>query len=195
MAFEIYGKKIRETKLALAKEISESKRTLDSSLIKAILFDYFRFQRGYLGTLSEFNFNGNIEDFIAFKRNEVIAVEVKISKSDFKHDFDKRKYQQDTSPYNKFYFCVPNTLKDFALEFLKQRDGNFFDKAKIGLIVIDNDLNINIAKKAQYLRLKSDIFEIDNSAYNCDGFVYDNLAYYLIQQMSCELTKCKILKI
>lgn len=36
MAFEIYGEKIRETKLALAKEISESKRTLDSSLIKAI---------------------------------------------------------------------------------------------------------------------------------------------------------------
>ena len=93
MAFEIYGEKIRETKLALAKEISESKRTLDSSLIKAILFDYFRFQRGYLGALSEFNFNGNIEDFIAFKRNEVIAVEVKISKSDFKHDFVKQKYQ------------------------------------------------------------------------------------------------------
>lgn len=195
MAFEIYGEKIRETKLALAKEISESKRTLDSSLIKAILFDYFRFQRGYLGALSEFNFNGNIEDFIAFKRNEVIAVEVKISKSDFKHDFVKQKYKKETSPYNKFYFCVPNALKDFALELLKQRDGNFFDKAKIGLMIIENDLNINIAKKAQYLRLKGDIFEIDNSAYNCGGFVYDNLAHYLIQQMSCELAKCKILKI
>ena len=194
MAF--YNEKMQEAKLALANAISESKCKLDSTAIKAILFDYFRFQRGYLGVLSEFNFNGNIEDFIAFKRNEVIAVEIKISKSDFKHDFVKRKYQKDTSPYNKFYFCVPNSLKDFGLEFLKKRDGNFFDKAKIGLLVIDNDLNVSVAKKAQYLRPKSDIFQIEtnDSSWNNGGFVYNNLIHYLIQQMSCELAKCKILQ-
>lgn len=196
MAFKIYEEKIRETKLALAKEISESKRTLDSSLIKAILFDYFRFQRGYLGTLSEFNFNGNIEDFIAFKRNEVVAIEVKISKSDFKHDFVKKKYKKQSTPYHKFYFCVPNSLKDFALEFLKQRDGSFWDKVKIGLLIIDNDLNVNVAKKAQYLRPKSDIFQIETNynSWNRGGFVDENLIYYLIQQMSCELAKAKILQ-
>lgn len=101
-----------------------------------------------------------------------------------------------TTPYHKFYFCVPNSLKDFALEFLKQRDGSFWDKVKIGLLIIDNDLNVNVAKKAQYLRPKSDIFQIETNynSWNRGGFVDENLIYYLIQQMSCELAKAKILQ-
>lgn len=196
MSYSVYNKSTQKAKLALAQAISESKRKLDSTIIKALLFDYFRFQRSFLGVLSEFNFNGNIEDFIAFKRNEVIAVEVKISKSDFKHDFIKRKYEKVSSPYHKFYFCVPNSLKDFGLEFLKQRDGNFLDRAKIGLLVIDSDLNVNVAKKAQLLQPKSDIFQIETNenSWNRGGFVNENLIYYLIQQMSGELAKCKILK-
>ncbi len=194
MAF--FNKNTENARLALAKDISDGRVKLNSNIIKSLLFDYFRFQRSFLGVLSEFNFNGNIEDFIAFKRNEVIAVEIKISKSDFKHDFVKRKYKKQSSPYHKFYFCVPNSLKDFGLEFLKQRDGNFLDRAKIGLLVIDSDLNVNVAKKAQFLRPKSDIFQIETkeNSWNRGGFVNENLVYYLIQQMSGELAKCKILK-
>ena len=193
MAF--FNKNTENARLALAKDISDGRVKLNSNIIKSLLFDYFRFQRSFLGVLSEFNF-GNIEDFIAFKRNEVIAVEIKISKSDFKHDFVKRKYKQKSSPYHKFYFCVPSHLKDFGLEILKQRDGSFLDRSKIGLIVIDSDLNVNVAKKAQFLRPKSDIFQIEMnySSWNRGGFVNENLAYYLIQQMSGELAKCKILK-
>ena len=194
MAF--FNKNTENARLALAKDISDGRVKLNSNIIKSLLFDYFRFQRSFLGVLSEFNFNGNIEDFIAFKRNEVIAVEVKISKSDFKHDFIKRKYKKESSPYHKFYFCVPSHLKDFGLEILKQRDGSFLDRSKIGLLVIDSDLNVNVAKKAQFLRPKSDIFQIEMnySSWNRGGFVNENLAYYLIQQMSGELAKCKILK-
>ena len=193
MAF--FNKNTENARLALAKDISDGRVKLNSNIIKSLLFDYFRFQRSFLGVLSEFNF-GNIEDFIAFKRNEVIAVEVKISKSDFKHDFIKRKYKKESSPYHKFYFCVPSHLKDFGLEILKQRDGSFLDRSKIGLLVIDSDLNVNVAKKAQFLRPKSDIFQIEMnySSWNRGGFVNENLAYYLIQQMSGELAKCKILK-
>lgn len=193
MAF--FNKNTENARLALAKDISDGRVKLNSNIIKSLLFDYFRFQRSFLGVLSEFNF-GNIEDFIAFKRNEVIAVEVKISKSDFKHDFVKRKYKQKSSPYHKFYFCVPSHLKDFGLEILKQRDGSFLDRSKIGLIVIDSDLNVNVAKKAQFLRPKSDIFQIETNenSWNRGGFVNENLVYYLIQQMSGELAKCKILK-
>lgn len=193
MAF--FNKNTENARLALAKDISDGRVKLNSNIIKSLLFDYFRFQRSFLGVLSEFNF-GNIEDFIAFKRNEVIAVEIKISKSDFKHDFVKRKYKQKSSPYHKFYFCVPSHLKDFGLEILKQRDGSFLDRAKIGLLVIDSDLNVNVAKKAQFLRPKSDIFQIETNenSWNRGGFVNENLAYYLIQQMSGELAKCKILK-
>lgn len=193
MAF--FNKNTENARLALAKDISDGRVKLNSNIIKSLLFDYFRFQRSFLGVLSEFNF-GNIEDFIAFKRNEVIAVEIKISKSDFKHDFVKRKYKQKSSPYHKFYFCVPSHLKDFGLEILKQRDGSFLDRSKIGLLVIDSDLNVNVAKKAQFLRPKSDIFQIEMnySSWNRGGFVNENLAYYLIQQMSGELAKCKILK-
>ena len=193
MAF--FNKNTENARLALAKDISDDRVKLNSNIIKSLLFDYFRFQRSFLGVLSEFNF-GNIEDFIAFKRNEVIAVEIKISKSDFKHDFIKRKYKQKSSPYHKFYFCVPSHLKDFGLEILKQRDGSFLDRAKIGLLVIDSDLNVNVAKKAQFLRPKSDIFQIETNknSWNRGGFVNENLIYYLIQQMSGELAKCKILK-
>lgn len=193
MAF--FNKNTENARLALAKDISDGRVKLNSNIIKSLLFDYFRFQRSFLGVLSEFNF-GNIEDFIAFKRNEVIAVEIKISKSDFKHDFVKRKYKQKSSPYHKFYFCVPSHLKDFGLEILKQRDGSFLDRAKIGLLVIDSDLNVNVAKKAQFLRPKSDIFQIETNenSWNRGGFVNENLVYYLIQQMSGELAKCKILK-
>ena len=194
MAF--FNKNTENARLALAKDISDGRVKLNSNIIKSLLFDYFRFQRSFLGVLSEFNFNGNIEDFIAFKRNEVIAVEIKISKSDFKHDFVKRKYKQKSSPYHKFYFCVPSHLKDFGLEILKQRDGSFLDRSKIGLLVIDSDLNVNVAKKAQFLRPKSDIFQIETkeNSWNRGGFVNENLVYYLIQQMSGELAKCKILK-
>ena len=193
MAF--FNKNTENARLTLAKDISDGRVKLNSNIIKSLLFDYFRFQRSFLGVLSEFNF-GNIEDFIAFKRNEVIAVEIKISKSDFKHDFVKRKYKKESSPYNKFYFCVPSSLKDFGLELLKQRDESFLNKAKIGLLVIDDNLNVNVAKKAQFLRPKSDIFQIETNenSWNRGGFVNENLAYYLIQQMSGELTKCKILK-
>lgn len=193
MAF--FNKNTENARLALAKDISDGRVKLNSNIIKSLLFDYFRFQRSFLGVLSEFNF-GNIEDFIAFKRNEVIAVEIKISKSDFKHDFVKRKYKQKSSPYHKFYFCVPSHLKDFGLEILKQRDGSFLDRSKIGLLVIDSDLNVNVAKKAQFLRPKSDIFQIETNenSWNRGGFVNENLVYYLIQQMSGELAKCKILK-
>lgn len=193
MAF--FNKNTENARLALAKDISDGRVKLNSNIIKSLLFDYFRFQRSFLGVLSEFNF-GNIEDFIAFKRNEVIAVEIKISKSDFKHDFVKRKYKQKSSPYHKFYFCVPSHLKDFGLEILKQRDGSVLDRAKIGLLVIDSDLNVNVAKKAQFLRPKSDIFQIETNenSWNRGGFVNENLVYYLIQQMSGELAKCKILK-
>ena len=194
MAF--FNKNTENARLALAKDISDGRVKLNSNIIKSLLFDYFRFQRSFLGVLSEFNFNGNIEDFIAFKCNEVIAVEIKISKSDFKHDFVKRKYKQKSSPYHKFYFCVPSSLKDFGLEILKQRDGNFLDRAKIGLLVIDDNLNVNVAKKAQLLQPKSDIFKIETNenSWNRGGFVNENLVYYLIQQMSGELAKCKILK-
>lgn len=194
MAF--FNKNTENARLALAKDISDGRVKLNSNIIKSLLFDYFRFQRSFLGVLSEFNFNGNIEDFIAFKCNEVIAVEIKISKSDFKHDFVKRKYKQKSSPYHKFYFCVPSHLKDFGLEILKQRDGSFLDRSKIGLLVIDSDLNVNVAKKAQFLRPKSDIFQIETkeNSWNRGGFVNENLVYYLIQQMSGELAKCKILK-
>ena len=193
MAF--FNKNTENARLALAKDISDGRVKLNSNIIKSLLFDYFRFQRSFLGVLSEFNF-GNIEDFIAFKRNEVIAVEIKISKSNFKHDFVKRKYKQKSSPYHKFYFCVPSHLKDFGLEILKQRDGSFLDRSKIGLLVIDSDLNVNVAKKAQFLRPKSDIFQIETNenSWNRGGFVNENLVYYLIQQMSGELAKCKILK-
>ena len=65
-----------------------------------------------------------------------------------------------------------------------------------GVLVVNDNLNIIVAKKAKYLREKVNIFALYNGVnkWKKDEFVMDNLAYYLIKNMSCELAKAKILQ-
>ena len=176
--------------------IQKGSLQLNSSIIKALLFEHYRFHRQMLGALTEvYAMGNNYEDFVAFKRNEITAVEIKISKSDFLADFKKKKYFS-TKPFrfHKFYFCVPQSLESFVREYLAQADVNVRDKSKYGLLVIDNDLNVITSKNAQLLRQRENIFAIDKNAehWNKNSFVLENFAYYLIQRMSSELTLIKM---
>ena len=112
---------------------------MNSQEIKLALMEYFRFKRNYI-CCSEFYLYSGRSDVVAYDyKNNLIDIEIKISKSDFKKDFEKRKhiYYINSDKYNKnylfpnkFIFCVPRELKEFALEYLK-------DYSMYGLLSID----------------------------------------------------------
>lgn len=144
-----------------------------------------------LGALSEVRVSkNNYEDFVAFKKDEVVCVEIKISKNDFVQDFKKAKFTLDEMNRHKFYYCVPIILKDFVINYLKEHN-----KTKFGVLALDEHLNIITAKKAHYLREKCNIFKDDEKAWIEGNFVMDNLAYRLMQRMSCELATNWVLKL
>lgn len=133
---------------------------LNSKQIKVLLFSYFRFKRQFLGVVSEMQLLkdiDDIEDFIAFKKDEIIGVEIKVSRSDFLADFNNKKKhkkyltQDYLYPLNKFYFCVPILLSDFVEDFLS-KNYPFY-----GLLVVRGN-EIFVKRSAKRLRGKQDIF-------------------------------------
>lgn len=197
MAF--FNENTENARFELAKAIKDGKAKLDSNAIKSLLFEYFRFKKGFLGVTTEMALTANnIEDFVAFNKDEIVAVEIKVSKSDFKADFKKNKYSTFKMRCHKFYFCVPLSLKDFVLDYFKVHS-NEFNMNCYGVLVVNDDLSISAVKKAHYLREKGNIFKLYDGKEDWwrrerGEFVMDNLAYYLILNMSCELAKAKILK-
>lgn len=152
----------------------------DSKQIKSLLFSYFRFKRQFLGVISEIQLlkDDDIEDFIAFKENEIIGVEIKVSRSDFLADFkNKKKHKKYLTPdslypLNKFYFCVPQELSDFVENFL-EKNYPFY-----GLLVARAN-EIFVKRNAKRLRDKQNIF-LDYSLRN-----------KLILRMSSELANLR----
>lgn len=87
--------------------------------VKSKLLAYWRFKRRYQFIATECGtYNA---DILIANDKEIIEVEVKVSKSDLKNDFKKRKhkiYANGKSKWipNKFYFGVPIELEDYAKE-------------------------------------------------------------------------------
>ncbi len=104
--------------------IKEAKKEkLNSTQIKLVLMEYFRYKKQYIGVVSEYaHYCDEIEDIVAFKNFDIAVVEIKISKSDFLKDFKKPKHSLNCNKiwYSHFYFCVTEELKDFALRYLKE---------------------------------------------------------------------------
>jgi hypothetical protein len=127
--------------------------------IKTALLSYYTFKRSAQIACTEIFDGCSIADVLIIAKNdEVIEIEIKISKADMKHELnkgvkhsnwkelenykyerledtfiakhDQLKHQTDTP--NKFYFCVPIELKDFALEFISKLNN------KYGLILFNN---------------------------------------------------------
>ena len=110
-------------------------RNLDeSNKIKTALMEYFRYKKGMMLVCSE---GINNADINALDEKCLIEVEIKISKQDFQKEFKTslvsniwdlkarkhRNYATSiTSPFyivpNKFYFCVPEEISAWALEYL-----------------------------------------------------------------------------
>lgn len=114
--------------------------------IKLELMNYYRFQRQYNYVCSEGIHNADVN---AFNGTSLIEVEIKISKADFKHEFDGKarwkvyKHKNYSEPKqhllngyiipNRFYFCVPIVLKEWALDYLKDKNKNY------GLLVYNTE--------------------------------------------------------
>jgi len=58
------------------------------------------------------------------KSSYVTEIEIKISKSDLRADFNKR-IQHDSTYFKYFYYAVPLGMKDFALDIIPERAGLF----------------------------------------------------------------------
>lgn len=121
-----------------------------SDIIKLELMKYFRFERQYDLICTE---GIHLADFNAYNGTTLVEVEVKISKSDFKKEFQKEinlknrwkiyKHRNYSEPKqhllngyivpNRFYFCVPAKLADWAVDYLKDKN------SKYGLLSYDEE--------------------------------------------------------
>lgn len=109
--------------------------------IKTALMEYFRYKNGMELVCSE---GINNADINALNNDVLIEVEIKISKEDFKKEFKctsksffldckERKHKNYAEPEkcvryivpNKFYFCVPENLYMWALDYLKDKNPKY----------------------------------------------------------------------
>jgi len=97
--------------------------------IKTALLHYLRFKKqSYVAT--EVALYWGIADvlFIPKNKEEVLEIEIKISKADFLNEWKKKEHKHTcitsssmNQQINYFYFCVPKKLQDFALEQIKDK--------------------------------------------------------------------------
>lgn len=113
-----------------------------TNFIKYQLMKYLRFQRGFTFCVDE---SINHSDIVGLNDTNLIEIEVKISKSDFLKEFDGKsriksykhsviqslweskdvKLKRGYILPNYFYFCVTPELKQFVLDFMKERCYNY----------------------------------------------------------------------
>lgn len=103
-----------------------------SDKIKLALMKFMRFSNQYTAVCTEGVRNADVS---GIKDNKLIEVEIKISKSDFKNELKHKKWKHEeyANPKehlqasggqheipNKFYFCVPIDMEEWALKELEK---------------------------------------------------------------------------
>ncbi len=105
--------------------------------VTAVIVNYWRFSRAHKYIATEAGW-GISADVLSSDGKSVYETEVKVDKHDFLRDFKKHKhFTYERALGNKvvfcpkrFYFAVPESLSEWALETLESR------KSKYGLIVV-----------------------------------------------------------
>lgn len=108
---------------------------MTSSYMKALLLKYWRFERAYYNCAVEVPSNSGQSDIVVDNGKEVVEIEVKISISDLKADFKKKKFRYFSHPYhkrkywyficNRFYYAIPEELCQEASKIISDMDNNF----------------------------------------------------------------------
>lgn len=171
--------------------VEEKQSKLDSSRIKLLLMEYFRYKKQFFGVVSEYRHHlDEVEDFVAFKNYEIAVVEIKISKSDFLADFKKPKHAPAYKWwYSHFYFCVTEELKDFVLRYLKENGYKNY-----GVLVANNGNGkpyISTARPAKKSE-KSKIFRLGVFA-NENRYFLESFIRRVSSEMIIDKRKNKIL--
>lgn len=119
---------------------------------------YLRFKRDYSLIATEVGKKKkNFADVLATNFKEIVEIEVKISSSDLNNDFKKEKHARYANPRtqytpNKFYFAVPEHLKDKALDLTKGTSYGVMIVSEKPLKGFTKESYISIAKNAIKLK-------------------------------------------
>lgn len=110
---------------------------INSNTIKASLLSYYRFKRGYICVDECQCTSYEISDILVDTGKAILDIEIKISKSDLirgearkkKHEYYKK---VEKFPYagkrrhpNKFFICVPENLKEVAIQWVEETNKNY----------------------------------------------------------------------
>jgi len=85
-------------------------------------------------------FNYELDLMVVSANNYATEIEIKTSVSDIKAESKKRKSAHCSNKIKKFYFAVPEALKDKALELIPE---------KAGLFIVSPRLKVSIARVPQ----------------------------------------------
>lgn len=139
----------------------KQKPEITAAKIKAALIWYYRFRRNCV-CADEVTFNNGLSDVVIDNGKAALEIEVKISRNDLcVAEFKKAKYATDPGgpswpnytnqcppaliKPNRFYFCVPETLCEDALEVIQKVN------PKIGLIIYQDFYTLHFRKQAKCL--------------------------------------------
>jgi hypothetical protein len=94
--------------------------------IKTALLHFLRFSKqSYVATEVSTGLGTSDVLYIPKKKKEIYEVEIKVSKQDLLREWDKKAHKHKLLTFypnvNYFYFCVPEVLKEFALEQIKDK--------------------------------------------------------------------------
>lgn len=100
---------------------------LETLRVKAALFSYFHFYKGFDIVCNEFCYGSS--DVLAIQANAIFEVEVKVSVGDLRREKDKYKHkyceqkllEEGRTPWRFFYFAVPYGIKNEAYAFVKEQ--------------------------------------------------------------------------
>ena len=158
---------------------------MNSHIIKTVILCWFRFGKRWQYLATEVGGHRFLADVVASDGKELVEVEVKISKSDFKNDFLKKDkhtiYQKEIESTHetigwvphKMYYAVPESMVEWALEYLKDKP------LKYGLISISEYPHLWHGKSGASIVLKAK--KLHNKK------LHENIVHQICMRMASEL--------
>lgn len=152
---------------------------MNAEYVKAQLMFYW-VKRGYLCTC-EVGVGLGVADVLADNLKETVEIEVKVNKYDLLKDQNKSKHkwyltENKTNKPNRFYYCVPKSMKEIALDLIKSLDNRY------GLITFNDGYYLKFQKIAR--RLKTTYYPAYRES------IITSLCWYRTHNM-IEIYKCR----
>ena len=117
---------------------------ITANQIKTALIWYCRFKRQWV-CAPEVEFNFGWADILVDTGTAICEIEVKVNKGDLWNGEAKKSKHFRSQHANKFYICVPETLKDEALKWVDSVN------PKYGIMIFDQWKSIVVVKTAREL--------------------------------------------